>query len=171
MEPVTTGALNRYCGRAVKGTPCRYLGTYAAWQIPSAEEWVEYSRKSDVAFVANTDLREEPGTHWVLFYMPRDPSRRPFFFDSFGRDPPEMGRPGWTAYLKAACRVRGGGDGKWDDNEPPVQDPTSAVCGHLCVMALWKLARGRHLPETIVPLHRIQKFMKRLNKKKKDNII
>jgi hypothetical protein len=158
MEPLTTSTLNRYCKRAVKKTPCNYMGTFAAWKIPSAKEWVRASRDSDAAFVANTDLAEEPGTHWVLFYMPQDPSKKPFFFDSFGRDPPEMGRPGWDAYLKAACHYRGG-DGKWDDNEPPVQHPKSSVCGHLCVMALWKLARGEHVPRTIVSMHRIKKFM------------
>jgi hypothetical protein len=161
MKALTTDRITRLCRRAVKGTGCRYLGTYAAWKVPHAEEWVARAEDSDVAFVANTDLAEEPGTHWVLFYMPQDTSKRPFFFDSFGRDPHEMGRPGWRAYLAAACKARGG-DGKWDDNERPLQDPTSEVCGHLCVMALWNLARGLPLPKTIVPDDNIRMFMSRI---------
>lgn len=155
--------ITRLCRRAVKGTGCDYLGTYAAWKVPHVNEWVARARHKDVAFVANTDLAEEPGTHWVLFYMPRDPRRRPFFFDSFGRDPREMGRPMWQEYLAAACRARGDTD-NWDENEPPIQDPTSSVCGHLCAMALWRLARRQPLPKTIVPMHDIHMFMRRLNK-------
>jgi hypothetical protein len=158
MKALATDAITRLCRRAVKGTPCKYMGTYAAWKVPHVEEWAARARDSDVAFVANTDLAEEPGTHWVLFYMPRDPSKRPFFFDSFGRDPHEMGRPGWNAYLTAACKARGG-DGKWDDNEQPLQDPTSEVCGQLCVMALWNLAQGLKLPKTIVPDDNVRMFM------------
>jgi hypothetical protein len=124
------------------------------------DKWVAMSRRHDVAFVANTDLKEEPGTHWVLFYMPQDLKRRPFFFDSFGRDPPEMGRPLWNNYLAAACRRRGG-DGKWDDKEHPLQDPTSSVCGQLCAMALCRLARGKPIPSRITE-DRILSFLNKM---------
>jgi hypothetical protein len=157
---MATDEVTHLCRSVVKGTRCKFLGTFPAWQMPHVDDWLAQSRLRDTAFVANTDVKEDEGEHWVLFYMPCERNRRPFFFDSFGRDPHQMGRPLWQEYLKEAC-LRRGGDGKWDENDARIQHPHTAVCGQLCGLALWKLARGRKLPQKYVELPYIVQFMRR----------
>jgi hypothetical protein len=127
------------------------------------DKWIEAtaSGRYDAAFVANTDMRERPGSHWALFYLPADRSRRPFFFDSFARHPKGMKRPLWANYLATASKRRGG-DGKWDDAPVSMQDPSSTVCGQLCAMALCRLAHGKPLPISRVSHHHIVSFMNKM---------
>lgn len=123
------------------------------------DEWIDAARDRDSAFVANTDVVEDEGTHWTLFYLPRDESRRPYLFDSFGRTPTSMGRPLWRAYMDAVATRRPGGDGRWDMNTHRVQEPHTTACGPLCAMALFLLARDMDLPKTVVRQKDIDDFM------------
>ena len=123
------------------------------------DEWIDAASDRDSAFVANTDLVEDEGTHWTLFYLPCDKSRRPYLFDSFGRTPTSMGRPMWRTYMDAVATRRGGGDGQWDMNTHRVQEPHTAACGHLCAMALFLLARNMELPKTVVRQKDINDFV------------
>jgi hypothetical protein len=144
FKSLSTPEVTELCKRVVEGTGCRYLGTFPAWGGPSADEWAAGSRPS--AFVANTDLRENDGTHWCLFFLPRE--GKPYFFDSFARDPHACNRPFWTNFLARVSRLRGF-DGTWDKEPLRLQDPNTAVCGHLCAMGLWYLSRGIDVPEDI----------------------
>ncbi|ELT87674.1 hypothetical protein CAPTEDRAFT_185546 [Capitella teleta] len=120
LRALSTDEVTRLYERAVEGAGCEYLGTYSAWGGPDVNTWAAKTRHRDTAFVANTDTIEDEGTHWTLFYLPKDPASPPYFFDSFGRDPANMGRPMWRNYLRAiADRRWGAGKGRpeWDVHE------------------------------------------------------
>ena len=168
LRALSTDEVTAACERVVEGTGCNYLGTYSAWGGPSVDEWMKRSARADTAFVANTDTVEDEGTHWTLFYLPRDVDRPPYFYDSFGRDPTKMGRPMWRNYMQAVADRRMGGRtsstrAKWDRNTYRMQEPHTAVCGQLCAMALWRLCRGEDVPKRIVKGETIQRFLHGLN--------
>jgi hypothetical protein len=89
------------------------IGVYAADQLPK-------TYKKPAAFVANTDDRGKPGTHWVAFFIPRMGEKE--FFDSYGLPPLADGH------------VTFFGKGKYNRKE--MQSLTSSVCGHYCLMFL-----------------------------------
>jgi hypothetical protein len=157
-KALSTDEVTELCEDVVDGTDCRFMGTFSALGGPSTVEWVAAARSRDSAFVANTDLKENDGTHWCLFFLPKDETRKPYFFDSFARDPHAMGRHYWTNYLAETSRLRGG-DGTWDRQPFALQDPDTAVCGHLCAIALLYLSRGIHVPDEI-PHCKIDQLLK-----------
>ena len=167
LKALTTDQVTELCERAVKGTDCEYLGTYPAWGGPNVATWERKSRDGDTAFVANTDTVDDEGTHWTLFYLPKNRSTPPYFFDSFGRDPAHMGRPMWRNYLQSIAdrRCTGRRDAvkgkpKWKRNTHCIQEPHTAVCGQLCGLALWLKARGLALPKEVVKKKTLVQFLK-----------
>lgn len=165
LQALSTSEVTRLCERVVEGTKCDYLGTYSAWGGPDVATWADKTRKCDTAFVANTDTIEDEGTHWVLFYLPQDTTKPPYFFDSFGRDPAHMGRPLWRNYLRAIADRRMHGKTAstrpvWERNKVRIQEPHTAVCGQLCGLALYLLSRGLNLPKKIVQTEIIEDFIR-----------
>lgn len=145
------------CKRAVRGTRCKYLGTYSAWGGPSTTTWDDKTQKYDTAFVANTKTIEDEGEHWVLFYLPADESKKPYMFDSFARNPKEMGRPLWRKYMNTIAYKRGQPD--WNRNHVKMQEHHTQVCGQLCAYVLRLLAHGKSVPKTIVKENTIIQFL------------
>jgi hypothetical protein len=167
LSALSTDQVTDLCRKAVQGTNCHYIGTFAAWTGPNTDEWIDMSWDFDTAFVANTDVVEDEGTHWCLFYLSSDPTDPPFFFDSFGRLPIHLSRPYWTKYMQTVANKRSVLSGRastdqWACNNTVLQDPHTQVCGQLCAMALYQLSRGREVMSNIVPLDVIQDFVEML---------
>jgi hypothetical protein len=171
---MSTDEVTALCRRVVEGTGCTYLGTYPAWGGPDVAEWAKRTKKEgDTAFVANTDTVEDEGTHWTLFYLPRDVDRPPYFYDSFGRDPARMGRPMWRNYLTAIADRRmmmmmgpttttttpTTKRPYWERNAVRMQERHTAVCGQLCGMVLYLLSRKMNIPKKIVKEKTIERFL------------
>jgi hypothetical protein len=100
-----------------------YYGVCAADTLPSVLNWPSL-------LVANTDVQNLPGSHWVAFHV--DSRGHCEFFDSFGNQPliAEHRR-----FLDQTCK-------SWSHNNMSLQGFTSTVCGHYCVMFLAYKARG-----------------------------
>lgn len=169
LDALSTDEVTRLCKRSVEGTGCKYLGTYPAWGGPDVKTWAEHAVTQDTAFVANTDTVEDEGAHWTLFYLPKDLTDPPYFFDSFGRSPDRMGRPMWRNYLRAIANCRGprigGGRPVWRRNDIRVQDKNTTVCGQLCGLVLWLKARGMPLPKKVVSLDLVKQYLVDMRKK------
>ena len=104
-----------------------FRGVFAADELPDLDTF-------PCGFVANTDPRTEPGTHWVAFYFPsRDKGE---FFDSYGYPPEYYGEP-FTAYNVETI------------NSHKLQSSWSEVCGHYCIFYLYYRSR-RHSMSKIV---------------------
>ena len=104
-----------------------FRGVFAADELPDLDTF-------PCGFVANTDPRTEPGTHWVAFYFPsRDKGE---FFDSYGY-PPEYYGEGFTVYDVETI------------NSHKLQSSWSEVCGHYCIFYLYYRSR-RHSMSKIV---------------------
>jgi hypothetical protein len=168
LKELTTDEVTRVCRAAVRGTDCHYIGTFAAWQGPDTDEFLEEAKELDAAFVANTDVVEKEGTHWCLFFLPADLTEPAYLFDSFGRLPTSMGRMYWSDYMKTITEKRreryGSPIREWAFNNNVVQDPNTAVCGQLCAMTLFSLCRDKPLFTHVVPLHVVDKFMETYGK-------
>lgn len=88
-------------------------------------------QKIPIGFVANTDPRDEPGTHWVAIWIGGDGCG--VYFDSYGQQPAQpfkryldkFASNGWSCELNA-----------------PIQGYLSAVCGQYCVHFLYNKCRG-----------------------------
>ena len=104
-----------------------FRGVFAADELPDLDTFPS-------GFVANTDPRTEPGTHWVAFYFPsRDKGE---FFDSYGY-PPEYYGEAFTVYDVETI------------NSHKLRSSWSEVCGHYCIFYLYYRSR-RHSMSKIV---------------------
>jgi len=65
-----------HCDKVMKNI---IKGIYAADEIPMRVESYPFG------FIANTDVRGQPGTHWVAFYVPSE--EKGYFFDSYADEP------------------------------------------------------------------------------------
>jgi hypothetical protein len=81
---MNTSELNCLLTRALRNTPCRFLGVFAADEAPT--ELPRDSNSYPCAFVINTDVASEPGHHWVACYV-ASPKSVVEFFDSYGNLP------------------------------------------------------------------------------------
>lgn len=69
--------------------------------------------------IANTDMHQEPGKHWVAFFFTEDGKGE--FFDSFGM-PPQHYNLDWKKWLESNSY-------SWTYNRHCVQPILSATCG------------------------------------------
>ena len=104
-----------------------FRGVFAADEMPDLDTF-------PCGFVANTDPRTEPGTHWVSFYFPsRDKGE---FFDSYGYPPEYYGEP-FTVYNVETI------------NSHKLQSSWSEVCGHYCIFYLYYRSRGYSMSKIV----------------------
>ena len=105
------------------------LGVFPSDKLP------EKIYKLPVCLIANTDPSNEPGKHWVAFYI--DSEGRGEFFDSYGREPEN---PNFRNFLETNCETYG-----WNDRR--LQGYISSVCGQYCLYYLYRRCRGTSLRE------------------------
>jgi len=92
------------------------------------------------ALIANTDSRDQPGTHWIaMYFVTSDESE---FFDSYGFPPETYDMDGYIV-RENTCY-----------NDKPLQGLNSDVCGDYCLFYLLHRARN-------VDLNTIQAKFKR----------
>lgn len=83
--------------------------------------------------IANTDPSDEPGTHWVAFYMPKTGPVE--YFDSFGMQPRnKFFRKFINIHSKRSI---------W--NKQRLQSDHTSVCGHYCCVYLHHRCSGRSM--------------------------
>jgi len=102
--------------RALKKWKGKFIGVVGRDGLPELEE-------SKVCAVVNTDLTRGPGIHWVCFFKENNKVE---FFDSGGRP-------------ASFYQIPHSHD--WH-NTIPLQDPSSVVCGHYCIMFLVMRSEG-----------------------------
>lgn len=74
-------------------------------------------------YIVNTDESNLPGSHWVLFYIPRE--GYPEFFDSLGRKPYDY-HPYFERFLLSY-------DKSYMQNVKRLQNYESTLCGAYCI--------------------------------------
>jgi hypothetical protein len=126
---MNTSELNCLLTRALRNTPCRFLGVFAADEAPT--ELPRDSNSYPCAFVINTDVASEPGHHWVACYV-ASPKSVVEFFDSYGNLPAAYPNLRVTAMSR---RIR-----RW--STVSFQSSRSLVCGHYCVFYLCRRSSG-----------------------------
>lgn len=102
------------------------FGVYAADTLP-------HSFKKTAAFIANTDTRSKPGTHWVAFIIPK--RGKPIYFDSYGL-PPYIDQH--LTFLKSVSN-------KHRFNNKSLQSITSKLCGHYCIYFIHEYLKNNSL--------------------------
>lgn len=96
------------------------------------------------SYIINLDSQDGSGTHWVACHVNRNEK---YYFDSFGLPPPEE----IISFLNG--KPRAVGDLDFSSRDPIVHDSivystsqiqgmTEAICGHLCLMILYRLSIG-----------------------------
>lgn len=92
--------------------------------------------KKPAFIVANTDKSNEPGTHWVAFYVPvRGPIE---YFDSFGMAPRNK-------YFKKFLKEQSQKKKQAIWNRKRLQSDFTSVCGHYCCVYLHHRCMGRSM--------------------------
>jgi hypothetical protein len=92
------------------------VGIFAADTLP-------HKVKRPAAFIANTDIQSQQGTHWIAFFFPR---RGKFeYFDSYGLPPIIEDHLTFLSKKKTFLT-----------NEMELQDVSSTFCGHYCLLFL-----------------------------------
>ena len=92
-------------------------GVYAADRLPKR-------LKKPAAFIANTDTHDEPGTHWVAFFIPV--KGKPEYFDSYGLN----------CFIEGHLNFQANTKKTWVWNKKELQSLNSKVCGHYCLVYL-----------------------------------
>ena len=86
--------------------------------------------------IVNLNTSQQPGSHWVCYYIKNDQQQR-VYFDSFGQITPiEIQK-----YLKTK-REFDKGDEVIQRNTDIVQSISSCECGHLCLIVLTALSKN-----------------------------
>lgn len=123
-----------------------FLGVTSAHSLPPIETLAQDKHLGKkVFFVANNEVKEESGEHWVCFYFPPAGSRRdkPFLFDSFGRRPEDMGHADWCDYMAAVTMARSSNNSReWKRQQFEVQQRDTSVCGILCAYYMYLKCLG-----------------------------
>jgi hypothetical protein len=110
----------------------KFCGVFAADEIPN--KFNNYP----VCYVANTDPRGMPGSHWVAYFHPD--AEHAEFFDSYGNKPDEFNLKVWPSMT---C------------NSTSFQSYDSDVCGQYCI---YFLVKRQHFTLRMISLHlRLQK--------------
>lgn len=99
------------------------LGVFPRDKIPSRP------CKYPSCFIANTDVSDKPGTHWIAYFM--DSPYHTEFFDSFGHTPSTYD----FSLIANQC------------NSLQFQSDFSLLCGQFCIYYLYHRSRGITLPE------------------------
>jgi len=121
---LNTSDINRTLKR-VKG----FRGVFPKSDLPV------YLLPKPCSIVVNLDERWKTGSHWVAIYFPkRGPS---FYFDSFGRPPPEE---------ILAIIERNSKEG-WTFNTIKIQGDLSTLCGYYCISFIQSLPDYRKFIE------------------------
>jgi hypothetical protein len=99
----------------LKNDKC-FLGTFARDELP-------YQICPPATFIANTDKKADPGTHWVAIHI--DDRGKGVYFDSFGLPPLKKE---FVEYLDKHCF------GGWHYNDCALQNVNSLTCGKYCIL-------------------------------------
>ena len=119
----------------------RFGGVLAADELPSV---IGYRPRH---YVVNTDVRGQPGTHWVAFFFPKTGPAE--FFDSLGRAPEHYNRR-----FKNVLIYNGP---SYAYNNVPVQPDGTNTCGQYCLHYLTRRCRGRSMKKIVRDLQKIRK--------------
>lgn len=109
-----------------------FLGVFTSDILPAK------LNKYPAAFIANVDSSDEPGSHWLAFYLPHKYGLE--FFDSYGHTPDAFGQD-IVDYVS-----------QFDDvifNPQPVQSNVTAVCGHYCIYYIYSRCRGYTMKDIV----------------------
>ena len=101
-----------------------YLGAFPACEIP-------ISKRKRYFFITNTDLHDEPGTHWTAWMVEGD---KIDFFDSFGRSPNNKQFPYEFKKFILGKKV--------SYSAFRVQQYTSNTCGYFCMYYIYFRSLG-----------------------------
>ena len=107
----------------------RFRGTFMRNDLPTEP-------RSRECGILNLDDVSGRGTHWVCWYKN---SKRKYYFDSFGVQPPEE----LIRYLTSPIFY----------NTERIQPDNQVICGHLCLFVLCRLSRGENYQKIINFLH------------------
>jgi len=88
------------------------------------------------AYIANTDPKIKPGTHWIAMYFDHDGNGD--YMDSYGRMP----LPKFKSFLNKQCH-------DWQYNNKQLQAPLTATCGQYCIYFLYQRSRGMPLQKIL----------------------
>ena len=88
-------------------------------------------------FVANVDKSNQPGTHWVAWFV--DSEGVVSFFDSFGRSPRDTM---WPKEFRNYVKNR-----RFRYNPRIIQSLYGVTCGHFCIFMLYFKSLGVDLKE------------------------
>lgn len=91
-----------------------FIGVFPSDRLPHL--------KGGQAMIVNTDPHDEPGQHWVAFYMSEDLTLE--YFDSFGM-PPLV--PDFRKYINRGAHV------KFSYSTVQLQHDNSETCGKHCI--------------------------------------
>lgn len=90
------------------------------------------------SYIVNLDSKDGSGTHWVACHVNRNEK---YYFDSFGLPPP-----------KEIISFLGQHENSIIYNTSQIQDMTEVICGHLCLMILYRLNHGGLFSEILESL-------------------
>ena len=112
-------------------------GVYATNLLPRAPIADE---DRPVAYVANTDVDTEPGSHWVAFYFPKGENDTVEFFDSYGLNE-SIYSPYFKRFVKQCRHVK--------RNNHQFQSLFSDVCGYYASHVYNHAGRQRQVHKTV----------------------
>lgn len=87
------------------------------------------------SYIINLDSQDGKGTHWVACHVNRNEK---YYFDSFGLPPP-----------KEIVKFLNDDKNSIVYNTSQVQNMTEVICGHLCLMVLFRLNHGALFQEIL----------------------
>jgi hypothetical protein len=118
MDTAQLTSLARTCS-----TTMRYFrGVYASDTLP-------HRAIANSTYICNLDTSDEPGSHWISFYVPSDRSRSVEYFDPYGLPPPTY----FNSFLS-----RGHSKDYFLYNSRTIQHLSSAVCGQYALYYIWQ---------------------------------
>lgn len=116
--------------RSCPETRRHFRGVYASDTLPTQSRSMSTPR----SYICNLDSIDEPGSHWIAFYVPK---RGPIeYFDSLGLDIPWMFRD----FVRNRYYVY---------NTCTIQTPFSAVCGQHCIYYLFQRGLCNSMDEAL----------------------
>jgi hypothetical protein len=131
---MNTAEIDCVLRRTLHGKKVRFVGVFPANEVPKCGSGFPF------CFVANTAPSNDPGEHWVSFWVD---SGRTEFFDSAGMPNdvyPDLDIPyDVTSY-----------------NATQLQPGTSNTCGHFCIYFMCARAFGFSLPSIVRTLSGLQ---------------
>lgn len=91
--------------------------------------------KYPAAFVVNTDVHTEEGSHWLAIYLHDNVTAE--FFDSFGRPPSQFVDGKINSFLSKYKRLT--------YNDVALQSVNSKVCGHYVIYYIFCKCKGESM--------------------------